>query len=86
LLAPRKRIPIFVWGSAIVLEAAVEALTIETSSTGLALTFTRIVPRPLVAVLPAGRSAGGERSANAPPASQPPDNLGLARGRPASAA
>ena len=40
-----------VWGMAFILEAAVKVLVIETSSTGFALTFTRIVPYALVAIL-----------------------------------
>lgn len=40
-----------VWGLAFVLEAAVKVIIIETSSTGFALTFTRIAPYPLVGIL-----------------------------------
>lgn len=40
-----------VWGSAFLLEAAVKVIVIETSSTGSALTFTRIAPYALVAIL-----------------------------------
>jgi uncharacterized membrane protein len=40
-----------VWGSAFLIEAAVKVVVIETSSTGSALTFTRIAPYALLAVL-----------------------------------
>jgi len=40
-----------VWGLAFVLEAAAKVIVIETSSTGFALTFTRIAPYPLVGTL-----------------------------------
>lgn len=45
------RIVTLVWGSAFVLEAAVKVIVIEMSSTGFALTFTRVAPYPLVGVL-----------------------------------
>jgi uncharacterized membrane protein len=45
------RIVTLVWGSAFVIEAAVKVMVIETSSTGFALTFTRVAPYPLVGVL-----------------------------------
>lgn len=45
------RIVTLVWGSAFVLEAAVKVVVIEMSSTGFALTFTRVAPYPLVGVL-----------------------------------
>jgi uncharacterized membrane protein len=45
------RVVTLVWGLAFVLEAAVKVVVVETSSTGFALTFTRIVPYPLVGVL-----------------------------------
>jgi uncharacterized membrane protein len=45
------RIVTLVWGLAFVLEAAVKVVVVETSSTGFALTFTRVIPYPLVGVL-----------------------------------
>ncbi len=45
------RIVTLVWGSAFVLEAAVKVMVVEISSTGFALTFTRIAPYPLVGAL-----------------------------------
>jgi uncharacterized membrane protein len=40
-----------VWGWAFVIEATVKMIVIETSSTGFALTFTRIAPYALLAIL-----------------------------------
>jgi uncharacterized membrane protein len=45
------RVVTLVWGVAFVLEAAVKVVVVETSSTGFALTFTRVAAYPLVAVL-----------------------------------
>lgn len=45
------RIVTLVWGLAFVLEAAIKVVVIETSSTGFALTFTRVAPYPLLGIL-----------------------------------
>lgn len=45
------RIVTLVWGVAFLLEAAVKVFVIETSSTGFALAFTRILPYSMAAIL-----------------------------------
>jgi uncharacterized membrane protein len=64
------RIVTLVWGVAFAIEAAVKVIVIETASTGTALTFTRIAPYALVAILLPWTMARGRatRASRAPTA------------------